>query len=45
MASQGDGAELMLLVETSAFVSLGRAVPAGLVPALVVVHLAGEPPP
>jgi len=38
VASQGD--ELMLLVETSLFVSHGRAVSAGLAPALVVAHLA-----
>lgn len=40
----GMGAELLLPVETSAFVSHGRAVPAGLMPALVAVHLAGGLP-
>lgn len=34
-------AELMLLVVTSPFVNHGKAVPAGLMPALVVVHLPG----
>lgn len=41
---KGMRVELMLLVETSPCVSHGRAVPAGLMPALVVVPLVGGLP-